>query len=317
LRVAIVLGFGLFKALRDGEKSMRWEDREESAQVEDRRGMPPIGGIVMGGGLGTLVMIILAMLLGMNPKKILEQPGFQQGGPAAKQLDPAREKAEEPIRKFVSVVFRDTEDVWTKIFREQLQRNYEKPKLIIFTDQVRSACGQASAAVGPFYCPGDNNVYLDFSFFQELQQKFQAKGDFAMAYVIGHEVAHHVQNLLGISDQVTRLQQRAGEAEGNKLSVRLELQADYLAGVWAHHLQKTKKVLEEGDIEEAMNAAVQIGDDKIQKKMQGYVVPEKFTHGTSKQRVFWFTAGLKSGKVEEMMTLFELDERELESKVIR
>ncbi len=295
---------------------MRWEDREESANVEDRRGMPAVGGMIMGGGLGTLVIIFLAMILGMNPKKLLEQPGFQAGAPATKQLDPAREKAEEPIRKFVSVVFRDTEDVWSKIFREQLERNYEKPKLIIFTEQVRSACGMASAAVGPFYCPGDSNVYLDFSFFQELQQKFKAKGDFAMAYVIGHEVGHHVQNLLGISDQVTRLQQQAGEAEGNKLSVRLELQADYLAGVWAHHLQKTKKVLEEGDIEEAMNAAMQIGDDKIQKQMQGYVVPEKFTHGSSKQRAYWFIAGLRSGQIEPMMTLFEMDESELKTKVV-
>ncbi len=294
---------------------MRWEDREESENVEDRRGMPPVGGIIMGGGLGTLVIIFLAMLLGMNPKTLLEQPGFQQGAPPTKQLDPAQEQSEAPIRKFVGVVFRDTEDVWTKLFREQLQRNYEKPTLVIFTDQVRSACGMANAAVGPFYCPGDSNVYLDFAFFQELQQKFQAKGDFAMAYVIGHEVAHHVQNLLGISDQVTGLQQRAGEEEANRLSVRLELQADYLAGVWAHHLQKTKRVLEEGDIEEAINAAQQIGDDKIQKKMQVYVVPEKFTHGTARQRSYWFFAGLTSGKIEPMMQLFELKYDELDAKV--
>lgn len=294
---------------------MRWEDREESANVEDRRGMPAAGGMVMGGGLGTLVIIFLAMILGMNPNKILEQPGFQEGAPATKPLDPARAKAEEPIRKFVSVVFRDTEDVWSKIFRDQLKRNYEKPKLVIFNDRVRSACGIASAAVGPFYCPGDSYVYLDFSFFQELQQRFKAKGDFAMAYVIGHEVGHHVQNLLGISDQVTRLQQQTDEAEGNKLSVRLELQADYLAGVWAHHLQKTKRVLEEGDIEEAMNAAMQIGDDMIQKQIQGYVVPEKFTHGSSKQREYWFVAGLKSGQIAPMMTLFEMDESELKAKV--
>jgi predicted metalloprotease len=296
---------------------MRWEDREESQNVEDRRGMPPVGGMILGGGLGTIVILFLAMLLGMNPKQLMEQPGFQQGGPPTRKLDPAQEKAEQPIRKFVGVVFRDTEDVWSKIFREQLNRNYEKPKLIIFTEQVRSACGMANAAVGPFYCPGDSNVYLDFSFFQELQQRFKAKGDFAMAYVIGHEVGHHVQNLLGISDQVTRLQQRGGEREGNQLSVRLELQADYLAGVWAHHLQKYKHVLDEGDIEEALNAAMQIGDDKIQKQMQGYVVPEKFTHGSSKQRAYWFIAGLKSGQIEPMMTLFEMSENELKSKVVQ
>jgi len=293
---------------------MRWEDREESENVEDRRGMPPVGGMIMGGGLGSLVIVFLAMLLGMNPKKLLEQPAFQQGGPATKQLDPAREQAEAPIRKFVGVVFRDTEDVWSNIFRDQLKRNYEKPKLVVFTEQVRSACGMATAAVGPFYCPSDSNVYLDFAFFEELQEKFQAKGDFAMAYVIGHEVGHHVQNLLGISDQVTRLQQRAGEEEGNRLSVRLELQADYLAGVWAHHLQKTKHVLEEGDIDEAINAAQQIGDDKIQKKMQGYVVPEKFTHGTAAQRKYWLYAGIMSGKIEPMMQLFEMDYEELNGK---
>ena len=287
---------------------MRWEDREESENVEDRRGIPPVGGLVLGGGIGSLVVVFLAMLLGMNPNQLMEQPAFQQGGPPATQLDPAQLQAEEPIRKFVSVVFRDTEDVWTKVFREQLQKNYEKPKLVVFTDQVRSACGMASAAVGPFYCPGDSNVYLDFSFFEELQQKFHAKGDFAMAYVIGHEVGHHVQNLLGISDQVTRLQARAGEAEGNKLSVRLELQADYLAGVWAHHLQKTKRVLEEGDIEEAVNAANQIGDDKLG------VRKEKFTHGSAAQRAYWLFAGLKSGKLDGMMELFELSEVELDAR---
>lgn len=285
---------------------MRWEDREESQNIDDRRGMP-IGGMVMGGGLGSLVIILLAMFLGMNPKKLMEQPGFQQGGQTKAPLDPAREQAEAPVRKFVSVVFRDTEDVWTKLFREQLGRNYEKPKLVLFSDQVNSACGMASAAVGPFYCPGDSNVYLDFSFFAELQQKFEAKGDFAMAYVIAHEVGHHVQNLLGISDQVTQRQQRVSKAEANELSVRLELQADFLSGVWAHHLQKTKRVLEQGDLEEGLIAANQIGDDMIQKKMTGRVVREQFTHGSGKQRVKWFREGMVSGDLNRMMELFELE----------
>jgi hypothetical protein len=237
----------------------------------------------------------------------MEQPGFQKGGAAQRQMDPAREQAEEPIRKFISVVFRDTEDVWTKLFREKLGKEYQKPKLVIFTGQVRSACGMASAAVGPFYCPGDGNVYLDFAFFAELQQRFEAKGDFAMAYVVAHEVGHHIQNLLGISDQVTRLQNQAGKADGNRLSVRLELQADFLAGVWAHHLQKTKRVLEEGDPEEALNAAAQIGDNRIQERMQGYVQPDGFTHGTDKQRFRWLMEGFKSGDLDRMMEPFELD----------
>jgi uncharacterized protein len=285
---------------------MRWEDREESQNVDDRRGMP-VGGMVMGGGLGMLVILFLAMLLGMNPQKLMEQPGFQRSEPGQKQMDPAREQAEAPIRKFVGVVFRDTEDIWNKLFREQLGRNYQKPTLVLFSGQVNSACGQATAAVGPFYCPGDSNVYLDFEFFQELQQKFKARGDFAMAYVIAHEVGHHVQNLLGISDQVTQLQRKVGEAEGNKLSVRLELQADFLAGVWSHHLQKTKGVLEEGDLEEALNAASQIGDDKLQKQMTGHVRPDKFTHGKATQRLRWLKEGILSGDLNRMMELFELD----------
>ncbi len=174
---------------------MKWEGREESENVEDRRGMPAGGGMVMGGGMGMLVMLLLAVVLGINPRQLLEQPGFQQSEVAESRIDPAQEKAEEPIRRFVGVVFRDTEDVWDRLFREQLHRQYQRPKLVVFTNSVRSACGQASAAVGPFYCPGDANVYLDFSFFNELQNRFHAKGEFAMAYVIAHEVGHHVQKL--------------------------------------------------------------------------------------------------------------------------
>ncbi len=287
---------------------MRWEDREESENVEDRRGMP-VGGMVMGGGLGMLVIFLLASILGMNPQKLMEQPGFQQGSAPEQQMDPAREQAEAPIRKFVGVVFRDTEDVWSKLFREKLGRNYEKPKLVVFTDQVNSRCGNATSAVGPFYCPADANVYLDFSFFAELQQKFQAKGDFAMAYVIAHEVGHHVQNLLGISDQVTQLQARAGKAQGNELSVRLELQADFLAGVWAHHLHKTKPgVLEQGDLEEGLVAARQIGDDKLS---NGRLRAQEFTHGSSKNRMKWLKEGMLSGDLDRMMELFEIPSAEV------
>jgi len=287
---------------------MRWEDREESQNVEDRRGGPPVGGLAMGGGFGMLVMLLLATVLGMNPKQLMELPGFQQGVPAqAGGLDPERERAEAPIRKFVGVVFRDTEDVWSKLFKEQLGRAYQKPKLVVFTDQVQSACGIASSAAGPFYCPGDSNVYLDFAFFKELQQKYKANGEFAMAYVIAHEVGHHVQNLLGITDQVSRLQRQTGDAEQKQLSVRLELQADFLAGVWSHHLQMTKGVLEEGDLEEALNAATRIGDDVLQKQMQGYVRPESFTHGTAAQRKKWLREGIISGDLNRMMELFEID----------
>lgn len=287
---------------------MRWEDGQESENVEDRRGMP-VGGMVMGGGLGMLVIFLLAAFLGMNPQKLMEQPGFQQGAPPEKQLDPAREQAEAPIRKFVAVVFRQNEDVWSKLFREKLGRNYEKPKLVVFTDQVRSRCGDATAAVGPFYCPADKNVYLDFSFFAELQQKFQAKGDFAMAYVIAHEVGHHVQNLLGISDQVTQLQARAGKAQGNELSVRLELQADFLAGVWAHHLHKMNpNILEKGDLEEGLIAARQIGDDKLS---NGRLRAQEFTHGSSKNRMKWLKEGMLSGDLDRMMELFEIPSSEV------
>lgn len=292
---------------------MRWEDREESTNIEDRRGMP-VGGMAVGGGLGMLVIILLAMFLGMNPNQLMEQAGDQAGVPAEeRQIDPQREAAEAPIKKFVGVIFRDTEDVWSKIFREQLRREYQQPKLVVFTDAVRSACGNASAAMGPFYCPADANVYLDFSFFAELQNKFKAKGDFAMAYVVAHEVGHHVQNLLGISDQVMQLQQRArSEVEANQLSVRLELQADFLSGVWAHHLQKMKRVLEPGDLEEGLIAANQIGDDMIQKAQIGRVIQEKFTHGTGKQRMRWFKEGMASGDINRMMELFELPYNELE-----
>ncbi|HUP78013.1 MAG TPA: neutral zinc metallopeptidase, partial [Pirellula sp.] len=263
---------------------MRWEGREQSSNVEDRRGMAmAAGGMVAGGGVGSIVLMLIMIFLGANPQQLMEQVGQQQ-----EQVSAARAKmnpendADASLLEFVSVVMKDTEDVWSKLFQEQLRARYQEPKLVIFKGIVRSACGEASAAVGPFYCSGDSNVYLDFDFFRELKKRFNAPGDFAMAYVIAHEVGHHVQNQLGLSAKIQTMQRRAGEVESNQLSVRLELQADYLAGVWAKHAQETKRILDSGDIGEAMNAANQIGDDKL---TQGRVRKEKFTHGTSQQRV--------------------------------
>ncbi len=283
---------------------MRWEGREQSSNVEDRRGMAmAAGGLVAGGGFGTIVLMIIMMFLGGNPQQLLEQVGQQQEQMAQAKMTPDND-ADAPLVEFVSVVMKDTEDVWGKLFREQLGARYQEPKLVLFKGEVRSACGQATAAVGPFYCPGDSNVYLDFDFFRELKNRFKAPGDFAMAYVIAHEVGHHVQNQLGLSSKVQAMQNKAGEVESNQLSVRLELQADYLAGVWAKHAQDSKQILEAGDIGEAVKAAEQIGDDKL---TQGRVRKEKFTHGTSQQRVRWYKAGVASGDLQGMMKPFELE----------
>jgi predicted metalloprotease len=252
--------------------------------------------VVAGGGLGTLVIIIIALLLGADPRRLLQQmpagpPGNAPG--AGQPIDPAQEE----LAQFVRVVLADTEDVWNDQFRSE-GRTYQEPKLVLFSGQVKSACGLASAAVGPFYCPRDGNAYLDLSFFEELDRRFGAPGDFAQAYVIAHEVGHHVQNLLGISDEVRSLQARASsESEVNDLSVRLELQADFLAGVWAHHAERMRNILEEGGIEEGLAAASAIGDDRLQRQSQGYVVPDSFTHGSSAQRVRWFRRGLQTGEM--------------------
>ena len=289
---------------------MRWQGGRQSENIEDRRGMR--GPVMVGGGLGTLALVVIVMLLGGDPMAVLQQ--LPQGGPPGQagpgeavdpENDPDRERKE-----FVATILADTEDVWQAQFR-QLGRQYEDPKLVLFSGAVDSACGQASAAVGPFYCPADSKVYLDMSFFRELQVKFHAPGDFAQAYVVAHEVGHHVQNLLGYSDKVQAARQRASKAEANQLSVRLELQADYLAGVWAHHANKARRFLESGDVQSALDAATAIGDDKLQKQAQGYVVPDSFTHGSSAQRVRWFSRGLKTGSFEEAKLLFELDESEL------
>lgn len=275
---------------------MQWKGREQSGNVEDRRGNT--GKIAGGFGCGTVVIILLVWLLGGDPLQFMQQ--IQQTQPETQtQQTNTQSGVQDEMSEFVSVVLKDTEDIWSKIFREYYGREYVKPTLVMFSNSTRSGCGFASSQTGPFYCPADNKLYIDLSFFSELKSKFRAPGDFAMAYVIAHEVGHHVQNLLGIHDQVQQNRTRMSEAEYNKLSVRVELQADFLAGIWAHYDQKLKNVLEPGDIEEALNAANAIGDDRLQKQSQGYVVPDAFTHGTSAQRMKWFKIGFETGDVSK------------------
>lgn len=277
---------------------MRWRGERQSENIEDRRGMSR-GGMAIGGGLGSIVVIVIALLLGADPRQLLEQVPVDNPS-AGTQTSRTTNPQEEELKQFVAVVLASTEDVWTDIFR-QAGRQYHKPTLVLFTDQVSSACGQAGAAVGPFYCPGDEKLYLDFAFFRDLQSRFRAPGDFAQAYVIAHEVGHHVQNLLGTMEQVNAAQRQRGEAEANDLSVRLELQADFLAGVWAHHAQR-KGLLDPGDVEEALGAASAVGDDRLQRESQGYVVPDSFTHGSSEQRIRWFRRGLETGDIRQSDT---------------
>jgi predicted metalloprotease len=280
---------------------MLWKNRRQSSNVVDRRGFGPRGGGIALGGGGLLVVLALALLFGQDPLALLSQLGggggsavMPQGGGQSAPTDPH----EEELREFVSVVLADTEDIWAQQFaRQGLQ--YHPPTLILFSGAVESACGQASAAVGPFYCPGDQSLYLDLSFLDELGARFNAAGDFPGAYVIAHEVGHHIQNELGTIQKVDSLRSRMGQTEANALSVRLELQADFYAGVWAHYAQKTLGVLEPGDIEEALNAASAIGDDRLQQQGQGYVVPDSFTHGTSEQRMRWFRKGYESGDMSQ------------------
>ena len=274
---------------------MRWREGRQSENVEDRRGMSR-GGMAIGGGLGGIVILVIALLLGADPRQLLEQMPTGEQAPATQSSRPTNAEEEE-LRRFVGAVLADTEDVWIDTFR-QLGRQYREPTLVLFTDQVQSACGVAGAAVGPFYCPGDEKLYIDLSFYRELKTRFRAPGDFAQAYVIAHEVGHHIQHLLGTMDQVNSARQRTSEAEANQLSVRLELQADFLAGVWAHNAQK-RGVLEQGDVEEALGAASAIGDDRLQRESQGYVVPDSFTHGSSEQRIRWFRKGLETGDVRQ------------------
>ena len=290
---------------------MRWKGREESTNVEDRRRMTPTKVAAGGGGL-MIIIAIIAILLGMDPRQAMQlaQQGQQVGaGVQQKESNVVISAQEEEMASYVKVVLKDTEDVWDKIFASAGQR-YEKPTLVMFRDAVSSACGNTSAAVGPFYCPADKKVYIDLSFFDDLARKYKAQGDFPRAYVIAHEVGHHIQNLLGTSTEVSRLQNRVGKVEGNQLSVRLELQADFYAGVWAHYVQKMKGVLEQGDIERAIEAAKAIGDDRLQKSAQGYVVPDSFTHGSSQQRAKWFNKGFASGDLRAGNT-FEIPYEQL------
>ncbi len=277
---------------------MRWQGREKSSNVEDRRRGRRTKTVGAAGlGIGGILILIFALFSGEDPNQILGQLQGSQEQTTSTQT--TTNAAEDELAEFVSVVLNDTEDVWQKLFREQLNRRYVEPKLVLFSERDQSACGFASAATGPFYCPADQKVYIDLSFYQQLKHRFKAPGDFAMAYIIAHEVGHHVQHLLGITTEVQRQRGRISEEEYNKLSVRLELQADFLAGVWAHHAQRMKNILEEGDLEEALNAASAVGDDRIQMEARGYVVPESFTHGTSKQRMTWFYKGLETGDLSQ------------------
>ncbi|MDQ3220541.1 MAG: zinc metallopeptidase [Acidobacteriota bacterium] len=271
---------------------MRWRDQRQSTNIEDRRGMGGRGLAIGGGGIGMVVILLAALLCGVDPRQLLEnlptQGGIQEPPTASNSTNqPADEN-----RQFVGAVMGSTEDVWSQVLPQQARTRYQAPKLVLFSNQVSSACGFAGAATGPFYCPGDYNLYLDFAFFRELKNEFKAPGDFAQAYVIAHEVGHHVQNLLGTMDKV----QRAGQ--NNQLSVGLELQADCYAGIWANNAQQ-KGLVEAGDAEEAIRAAAAVGDDIIQKRTQGYVVPDSFTHGTSQQRMQWFTKGFQTGDMRQ------------------
>ena len=273
---------------------MRWRGRQTSSNVEDRRGSR---GRVVGGtiGVGTIIFFIAYTLLtGEAPTEMLQQ---NQPAPAGQTQTTGHDQNDE-LAEFAKVVFKDTEDVWSKVFKDQLNAQYRYPKLVLYSGSTPAACGMASVATGPFYCPADEKVYIDLDFFRDLKRKFGAGGDFAMAYIIAHEVGHHVQNLLGITRQVQQQRRRLSKTAYNKLSVRLELQADYLAGVWAKHIEQMKHVLDPGDIQEAINSAASVGDDRLQKRYTGRVVPDAFTHGTSEQRARWFIKGFKNGTIK-------------------
>lgn len=273
---------------------MRWQDQRQSSNIEDRRGLGGRGIAIGGGGLGVVVLAIAVMLCGGDPSQLLE--GLQGGQQPQTQAPASNAAAPDQNRQFVGAIMGSLEDAWKQILPQQSRARYQDPKLVLFTGQTRSACGTGDAAMGPFYCPGDYSLYLDFAFFGELQRQFRAPGDFAQAYVIAHEFGHHIQNLTGIMDRV----QRAGQ--NSRLSVALELQADCYAGVWANYAQKQGRV-DAGDAEEAIRAAAAVGDDMIQKRTQGYVVPDSFTHGSSQQRMQYFTKGFQSGQMSQCETL--------------
>ncbi len=286
---------------------MRWEDQRRSDNVEDRRGKRVPGGVA-GGGIGTIVIVlIVSWLTGANPLTLLQMAGGAGGGnEAPAQQGQVGAPTGDPQAEFAAVVLASTEDAWTRVFQQAGER-YQPPTLVLFDDAVQSACGTNSAAVGPFYCPADQKLYIDLGFFRELDQKFGAPGDFAQAYVIAHEVGHHLQTLLGVSEQVMAARQRAGEAEGNRLSVLQELQADCFAGVWGNHARE--KLLQEGDVEEGLRAAAAIGDDTLQRRSQGRVSPESWTHGSSEQRVEWLRRGLSQGTIEACDTFGQATRR--------
>jgi len=279
---------------------MKWRNRRVSRNIEDRRAEAGVSGEGKKiGGLGVILVTLGAMYFGVNPKIVLSLMEGLGGQTSSTTQNSNYQPTEEQqqLAQYTGVVLADTEDAWNSLFQQQGLR-YQEPNLVLFTDSIRSACGHAEAAMGPFYCPGDNKIYIDLGFYRQLKNNHNAPGDFAQAYVIAHEVGHHVQTLLGISGKVRKAQQAVGQVEGNQLSVRLELQADCFAGVWAHHTEKAKRILETGDIEEALNAASAIGDDRLQKEARGYASPESFTHGSSKQRVKWFKKGLLDGTIQ-------------------
>jgi uncharacterized protein len=281
--------------------SMRLDQEEESQNIEDRRGFRVSRGVA-GGGIGTIAIILIALFFGVDPSVLLQGNLQETNLPQTQAPQPQQPGGQDEMRQFVARVLGSTERTWSEIFHAA-GRTYEKPTLVLFSDAVQSACGFAQAASGPFYCGSDHKVYIDLSFYRDLRQRFQAPGDFAQAYVIAHEVGHHVQNLLGIMQKVQTLQSRAGnESQANQLSVRLELQADCLAGIWASYAHRERNILEQGDVEEGLNAAAQIGDDRMQKRAQGYVVPEGFTHGSAEQRVRWFRRGIESADLKQCDT---------------
>ena len=286
---------------------MKWIGRRQSDNMEDRRGLSS-GKVALGGGAIGITILLINLFGGQNAQQltpILEQ--LQQGQTTENQNAEPLSAADKEMGEFVSTVLADTEDVWKKIFQEN-GLTYEEPKMVLFRSTVETACGSATSASGPFYCPGDKKVYMDLAFFEELKTRFGAQGgDFAIAYVIAHEVGHHVQTILGTSSKMRQLQAGKSETEANKLSVALELQADFFAGLWTHYNQNTNQMLEAGDIEEALSAANAVGDDAIQSKMQGHVVPDSFTHGTSEQRMYWFNKGFKSGDINQGDTFAELE----------
>ncbi|MXQ13701.1 KPN_02809 family neutral zinc metallopeptidase [Microvirga makkahensis] len=281
---------------------MRWEDFRTSSNVEDRRGM----GMVRGGGLGIGTIVILGLVgwaLGIDPRLLIGGAEMLNGGGSGYQQQQGRPGTpQDEAGRFAAAILGNTEDVWKTVLPQQVNRQYQEPKLVLFSGATRSGCGGAQSAMGPFYCPLDQTVYIDLSFFEEMQRRFRAGGDFAYAYVLAHEVGHHVENLLGILPRVQERQQEVGRSQANQLSVRVELMADCLAGVWAHHSNQRWQSLEQGDIEEAVRAAEAIGDDRLQKQSQGRVVPDSFTHGSSEQRMRWLTTGLKSGSVQSCDT---------------